>query len=90
MLKIKDDYDLNNLKKYGFEHIIGEYEPLCNFDCQTKINWNYWELKLDYCEYHIETKNKNIYITTESEHPIDLDILYDMIQDGIAEKESEA
>lgn len=38
MLKIKDDYDLNNLEKYGFEHIVGEYEPLCDFYNSIKIN----------------------------------------------------
>lgn len=77
MLKIKDDYDLNNLKNMGFKHEEGS--------C-----WNYWELQLEHCEYYIETKNRIIDITTESEFGVDLDILYDMIQDGIVEKESEA
>lgn len=89
MLKIKDDYDLNNLKKYGFEHCVRNYEPLCDFDCQTKINWDYWLLTLGCSEYHI-SKDKIIdAFTAMEECPIELDVLYDMIQDGIVEKESE-
>lgn len=83
---IKDDYDLNNLKKYGFEHIVGEYKPLCDFDYQTRISWDYWKLQLEYCEYYVETKNRIIDITTESEYSVELNILWDMIQDGIVER----
>lgn len=86
MLKIKDNYDLNNLKKYGFEHIVGEYKPLCDFDCQIRISLDYWELQLEYCEYYISTKHKFIDITTESEYSVELNILWDMIQDGIVER----
>lgn len=82
MLKIKDDYDLNNLKKYGFEH---EKRT-------TAVSyWDFWKLNLEYSEYYIETKDRIIDIFTAMEEcPIDLDILYDIIQDGIVEKESEA
>lgn len=83
MLKIKDNYNLNNLKKYGFKHEKG---------MTLLSSWDYWKLRLEYCEYYIETKNKIIDITTESEFGVELDILWNMIQDGIVEniKESEA
>ena len=80
MLKIKDDYDLNNLKKYGFKHEEGVTMLSC-LSC-----WDYWKLQLKYCEYYIETKNRVIEIITESEFGIELDILYNMIQDEIVEK----
>lgn len=81
MLKIKDNYDLNNLEKYGFKHEKGVI---------AVSYWDCWELELEHCEYYIETKNRIIDIITESEFGVNLDILYDMIQDGIVEKESEA
>lgn len=81
MLKIKDNYDLNNLKKYGFKH---------EKSVTAVSYWDYWELELEHCEYYIETKNRIIDITTESEFGVNLDILYNMIQDGIVGKESEA
>lgn len=77
MLKIKDDYNLNNLKKYGFKHKKGT---------TLLSNWDYWELQLKYCEYYIERKNRIIDITTESEFGVDLDILYGMVQDGVVER----
>lgn len=85
MLKIKDDYDLNNLKKYGFEHEKDE---------ETGSNlWDYWILNLKYTEYYIETKNRIIDIENKDKYNyfytmdlMDLDVLYDMIQDGIVER----
>ena len=72
MLKIKDDYDLNNLKKYGFEHFS---------------YWDFWKLNLEYSEYYTETKDRIIDIFTAMEEcPINLDVLYNMIQDGIVER----
>lgn len=87
MLKIKDDYDLNILKKYGFKHEKDNEKIISR--------WDYWVLKLKNTEYYIETKNRIIDIENESKYngylyTLDLDTLYDMIQDGIIEKESEA
>lgn len=87
MLKIKDDYDLNNLNKYGFKH-EKDNEKIISI-------WDYWVLKLKNTEYYIETKNRIIDIENENKYngylyTLNLDILYDMIQDGIIEKESEA
>ena len=78
MLKIKDDYDLNNLKKYGFEHEKGT----------TAVSyWDFWKLNLEYSEYYTETKDRIIDIFTAMEEcPINLDVLYNMIQDGIVER----
>lgn len=78
MLKIKDNYDLNNLKKYGFKHEKGV----------TAVSyWDFWKLNLEYSEYYTETKDRIINIFTAMEEcPINLDILYNMIQDGIVER----
>lgn len=79
MLKIKDDYDLNNLKKYGFEHIVGNDEV--GFG-----SWDFWELELEHTTYEIP-KERNIIIYSEDNYyHIELDTLYDMIQDGIVER----
>lgn len=79
MLKIKDDYNLNNLDKYGFKHIVGNDEV--GFG-----NWDFWELELKKSVYEIP-KERNIIIYSEDNYyHIELDTLYDMIQDGIVEK----
>lgn len=84
MLKIKDNYDLNNLKKYGFKHEKG---------MTLLSSWDFWELNLNWAECNIATKDRVIDFFNFNEDYIcnidDLDVLYDMIQDGIVEKESE-
>lgn len=80
MLKVRDDIDLKRLEKdYGFKHprkILYEY-----YDKDTTISINkrlddLVELGIDYDE------DSAVYSTS-------LDILYDLIKDGIVEKVSD-
>ena len=80
MLKIKDDVDLKELEKYGFEYFIN--------GCGT---YGY-SLKTSYGFYTIVEKDKeNFCKIWERRIPsgINLDLLYDLIKDGIVEKVEE-
>ena len=85
MLKIKDDYDLDGLKKYGFIHIFGSNNIF------SDVKWDYWRCKnkKNYTEYTIYTENRKLDLgnTDDYSDTIDgLDTLYNMIIDGIVEK----
>lgn len=75
MLKIKDNIDLKELEKYGFE--------------QRLANWHY-ELDRDYYVVTIDIVDREIYIGNdyydndyETKIP---NTLYDLIKDGLVEK----
>ena len=85
MLKIKDDYDLDGLKKYGFIHIFGSNNIF------SDVKWDYWRCKnkKNYTEYTIYTENRKLDLgnTDDYSDTIDgFDTLYNMIMDGIVEK----
>ncbi len=79
MLKIKDDYDLDGLKKYGFIHIFGSNNIF------SDVKWDYWRCKnkKNYTEYTIYPENREIELYGSDEYPNDIDTLYNMIIDGI-------
>jgi hypothetical protein len=83
MLKIKDDYDLDGLKKYGFKHIFGIGRS--NETADTTW-WDYWKYETYYTEYTIYPDNREIYLYGSDEYTNDIDTLYNMIIDGIVEK----
>ena len=77
MLKIKDDYDLDGLEKYGFKHEKDE---------TIVCNWDYWEYHTNYTQYAVYPKNREIDLYGSDEYANGLDTLYNMIVDGIVEK----
>lgn len=77
MLKIKDNVDLKELKKYGFELVKGY-----NFDFYQKKSNENIELT-----YYVDIDFKNISVTTYDGDEIELDnTIYDLITDGLVEK----
>ena len=77
MLKIKDNIDLKELEKYGFEYFIN--------GCGT---YGY-SLKTSYGFYTIVEKDKeNLCKIWERRIPsgINQDLLHDLIKDGLVEK----
>ena len=88
MLKIKDDYDLDGLKKYGFVHIVGSNVIF------PDTKWDYWkcetngweEYEANYTEYMIYTDTREIELYGSDKYPNGIDTLYNMIIDGIVEK----
>ncbi len=80
MLKIKDDYDLEELKKYGFVHISGSNIVFLD------MKWDYWKYETNYTEYTIYPENREIDLYGSDEYLNGIDTLYNMIIDGIVEK----
>ena len=78
MLKIKDNVDLKELEKYGFR----------NFILFSEYNKNVYEfLRSKHLQVNKETKEiylEKIEIWQDSRE--NLDLLYDLIQDGLVEK----
>jgi hypothetical protein len=77
MLKIKDNVDLKELEKYGFEE--------CYWSYYKRINYEYYEVKID-----IEFKKRYIFIQNDY-YDCDYacyipDVIYDLIKDGLVEK----
>jgi len=77
MLKVKDNVDLNELEKYGFEKNTFDMSlKIEKFDHSIEINISLDDgiifIKNDYydCDYEVEIPN----------------ILYDLIKDGLVEK----
>ena len=73
MLKVIDNYDLSHLKDYGFKHFDNGYYNVWEID-----NWNsYLSVDLD---------KRTINVGIEDYTDIEINVLYDMIKDGIVEK----
>lgn len=76
MLKVKDEVDLKELEKFGFEEDDGEY--YYNFKPYTKFEYSYLcvdykkEILTDYVEYEHISKMT--------------DLIFDLIQAGLVEK----
>lgn len=80
MLKIKDNVDLKELEKYGFELVKGY-----NFDFYRKKSTENIELT-----YFIDMDFKNISVETYDGDEVELDnTIYDLIKDGLVEKVDE-
>ena len=76
MLKIKDDIDLKELEKYGFidaENLCSMNKFYCTDNPITKIE--------------IGKNDRNIWVTHFADK--ELDVLYDLIKDGLVEKVEE-
>ena len=88
MLKIKDNVDLKELEKYGFE-----YQPMFNSKKEEvsgvyKIAFSYEFIRYDYI---IDAEYRDIMLMTDNrgvddDNMREFDILYDLIKDGLVEK----
>ena len=84
MLKIKDNVDLKELEKYGFEYqkmMYGReryYEPMTCIDVTVKNTTEASSLKLRQVIVNAYNVNDEVY-----------ELLYDLIKDGLVEKVEE-
>lgn len=82
MLRIKEEIDLKELEKFGFEKV-----NLCFGECDY-----YEKTGLDYCsKFWISVRSKVIHFSN-AEYDVDfdlLDVLYDLITAGYVEKVEE-
>ena len=102
MLKIKDNVDLKELEKYGFEYkertyVIDDFgntktEKYARIEKEIILGSDY---KVD-CSIYIENPNKRIgwgHYTTKYEYELYKkfveETLYDLIKDGLVEKAEE-
>ena len=74
MLKIKDNVDLKELEKYGLKH-LRKYKVYSEDE-----RWGHFEVNEDGEDARVIRIVDDIY---ENE---DLDVLYDLIKDGLVEK----
>lgn len=81
MLKIRDNVDLKELKKYGFNRI--KYLPL-----YQKTIFYYEKGLYCYFEYQVNTKDRYIKISTNIDFIID-NTIYDLIKADLIEKVSD-
>lgn len=83
MLKIKDNVDLKELEKFGFEENSHYYDYSINNYINTNNTWLY-----------ISKNNRYVYSEPDFEFDISVqefifDILFDLIQAGLVEKVGE-
>ena len=74
MLKIKDNIDLKELKKFGFTY----------FDDKRSYRYGCLDLQKDYLEIFIN--NARVITMASDKSILDLDIIYDLIKAGLVEK----
>ena len=80
MLKIKDNVDLKELEKYGFELTSG-------YKCKFYEKTSKENIEL---VYYIDIEFRNITVVTYDGDEVELDdTLYDLIKDGLIEKVGE-
>lgn len=82
MLKIKDDVDLKELKKFGFEYVFGEPFDFCYKKVYLRNDdddKNFYKI--------VDNKYREIQLT-RLDGQLD-DTLYDLIQAGLVEKVEE-
>ena len=90
MLKIKDNVDLKELEKYGFEYDFISNNYLINVDDKeaNKLVADVPEWK-EFCflQTYDDTREINLYFQDmEDYYSIKLDILYDLIKADLVEK----
>lgn len=83
MLKIKDNVDLKELEKYGLKL---KYE--CNEDSGVVYVTEIYKLHNDY-QYSIRFASVPEYFELRYVEPWDMDIIYDLIKDGLVIKEDD-
>lgn len=82
MLKIKDNIDLKELEKYGFKDACDWFYEFKHYDgCRNTFEIDKYNKKIS-----VETNVPNACLWT---HCRDLDILFDLISDGLVEKVEE-
>ena len=85
MLKIKDNVDLKELEKFGFEinFVTGVYKK----ELKSSYMDNYYIEVQKSRRIIIETRIKDEYIRNlKSTNTDELDVIYDLIQAGLVEK----
>ena len=88
MLKIKDNVDLKELEKFGFEinFVTGVYKK----ELKSSYMDNYYIEVQKSRRIIIETRIKDEYIRNlKSTNTNELDVIYDLIQTGLVEKVEE-
>lgn len=77
MLRIKKDVNMKELEKYGFEYFIN---GCGTYGYSIKTVYGYYTI--------VEKENENLCKIWERRLPtnINLDLLFDLIQDGLVEK----
>lgn len=75
MLKIKDDVDLKELEKFGFDNYIGYYE-YCKYDASFYVYKDTRIIKFDCSDWGLEQDNGVEVIQ----------VLFDLIQANLVEK----
>ena len=78
MLKIKDNIDLKELEKFGFDEYIGWYENI-KYDAAFSVYKNTRIIKFDCSDWGLERDNGAEIIQ----------VLFDLIQAGLVEKVNE-
>lgn len=80
MLKIKDNVDLKELEKFGFEYFVNG----CGTEGYSLPNSSYWGTIIEH-ERESDDKSKERVIHKD----MSTDILFDLIQTGLVEKVSD-
>lgn len=86
MLKIKDNVDLKELKYYGFKKIGGIY---ANYYEHTITDNGYGEYIILDVDEDDRIIRLGAYTDDTGSHTENLDIIYDLIKDGLVEKVEE-
>lgn len=81
MLKIRDDIDLKELKKFGFYKSGEVYQKNLEYDDLDAII-----VGIDICIYIVIDDRKIRFSAHASKETLKLDVLYDLIQANLVEK----
>lgn len=84
MLKIKDNVDLKELKKFGFYKSGEVYQKNLEYDDLSN-----WITGIDMCIYIVTSDRKIRFSAHDKRETMKLDVLYDLIQAGLVEKVKE-
>jgi hypothetical protein len=83
MLKIKDNVDLKELEKYGFYDSLGIYQRNIEQRMSDGILWNDFRIAID------KTTRIIRFSTGCESKTTNLNVIYDLIKDGLVEKVGE-
>jgi hypothetical protein len=90
MLKIKDNVDLKELEKFGFEY-ENEEECVGSFEDDDYeeyfYEWYEWNNEDGKCNIKVKSNNEIVLLNIDDYYNDDvLDCIYDLIQAGLVEK----